>query len=296
MTGQDATTTSPPVDAGAYPMILDGGPCPANALFCDDFEEYGPIGMVMNGMLPLSQMRPNWDQFSFHGFPRVDTVMPLLPGKMHSAYLDTEMGSYRFAAFIHQTPDGTPVLPLAHYGRVMANIKAVSPMSQWTIIEVQGLLPGSTTELATYGFGGNMGHLAASYAQRTRVLQADGGVALRPGEPENDMEKAKITQLDCTKTATTQTMTVGKWTCVEWNIDATAGVMHLWIDGVAQTEVDVAGHGTECSVGMATTPWTAPAMFTKVNLVWEGMGTDSPGQLLAYDEFAVGTERIGCPQ
>jgi hypothetical protein len=240
-------------------------------------------------------MLPNWDQFSFHGFPRVDTIPPLLPGKKHEAYLDTEMGSYRFAAFIHQTPDGVPVLPLAHYGRVMANIKAVSPTSQWTIIEVQGLLPGSTTELATFSFGGNNGHLASAYAQRTRVLNSDGGVALRPGEPENDMEKAKITQLDCTKTATTETMTVGKWTCVEWNIDATASVMHLWLDGVAQTEVDVAGQGTECSVGSPTAPWAAPAMFTKINLVWEGMGTDSPGQLLAYDEFAVGAQRIGCP-
>jgi hypothetical protein len=293
-TGQDATMVGPAVDAGDYPMLVDGGPCPANAIFCDNFEEYGPIGMVVNGMLPLTQMRPNWYQFSFHGFPRVDTVMPLLPGKKHSAFLDTEAGSYRFAAFIHETPDGTPVAPLAHYGRVMANIKAVSPMTQWNIIEVQGLLPNSTTELATFSFGGNKGHLAAGYAQRRRVLAADGGVALRPGVPENDAERTKITQLDCTKTATTQTMTVGKWTCIEWNIDAARGVMHLWIDGVAQTEVDVAGQGTECSIGMPTTPWAAPAMFTKINLVWEGYGTDSPGQLLSYDEFAVGTQRIGC--
>jgi hypothetical protein len=293
---QEAATGSPG-GSGTYPMLIDGGPCPANALFCDDFEEYPPLVNPPGG-LDLTQMLPNWDQFSFHGFPRVDNVPPLLPGKTHSAYLDTEAESYRFAAFIRQTPDGVPVMPLAHFGRVMANIKAVSPMSQWTIIELQGLLPGSTTELATFNFGGNKGHLAAGYTQRKRVLDPDGGITLRPGGPINAAENAMGT-LDCTKTATTQTMTTGKWVCIEWNIDATKSEMHFWLDGVAQTEIDVAGQGsqaTECSIGMPTGPWVAPSMFTKLNLVWEGYGNDSPQQDIGYDEFAVGTERMGCPQ
>lgn len=290
----DATTTAPQVDAGTFPTFIDGGTCPPNAIMCDDFEEYPPLVNPPGG-LDLTQMLPNWDQFSFHGFPRVDTVNPLLPGKKHSAFLDTEASSYRFAAFIRQTPDGVPVVPLVHYGRVMANIKAVSPMSQWTIIELQGLLPGSTTELATFNFGGNKGHLAAGYTQRKRVLDPDGGVTLRPGGPINAGEGATAA-LDCTKTATTQTMTTGKWVCIEWSIDATKSEMHFWLDGVAQTEIDVAGQGTECSVGMPTTPWVGPPVFTKLNLVWEGYGTDSPGQQLGYDEFAVGTQRIGCPQ
>jgi len=291
--GPDASMSAPGVDAGTYATLIDGGPCPANALFCDDFEEYPPLVNPPGG-LDLTQMLPNWDQFSFHGFPRVDNVMPLLPGKTHSAYLDTEASSYRFAAFIHQTPDGVPVVPLAHYGRVMANIKGVPPMSQWTIIELQGLLPNSTTELATFNFGGNKGHLAAGYTQRKRVLNPDGGVTLRPGGPINDAENAMGT-LDCTKTATTETMTTGKWVCIEWNIDATTSQMHLWLDGVAQTEVDVSGQGTECSIGMPSTPWVGPPVFTKLNLVWEAYGTDSPQQDIGYDEFAVGAERIGCP-
>lgn len=295
-TSSPEAATGSPVGSGTYPMLIDGGPCPANALFCDDFEEYPPLVNPPGG-LDLTQMLPNWAQFSFHGFPRVDNVPPLLPGKTHSAYLDTEAQSYRFAAFIRQTPDGVPVVPLAHFGRVMANIKAVSPMSQWTIIELQGLLPGSTTELATFNFGGNMGHLAAGYAQRKRVLDPDGGITLRPGGPINAAENAMGT-LDCTKTATTQTMTTGRWVCIEWNIDATKGEMHLWLDGVAQTEIDVTGQASpasQCSIGMVTTPWVAPSMFTKLNLVWEGYGNDSPQQDIGYDEFAVGTERIGCP-
>ncbi len=289
----DATTSGPPLDAGNYPTFIEGGACPANALFCDDFEEYPPLVNPPGG-LDLTQMLPNWNQYSFHGFPRVDTVMPLLAGKKHSAYLDTEASSYRFAAFIRQTPDGVPVAPLAHYGRVMANIKGLPAMSQWTIIELQGLLPGSTTELATFNFGGNKGHLAAGYTQTTRVLNTDGGITLRPGGPINDAEKAKEA-LSCTKTATTETMPTGKWVCIEWNIDASKGAMHLWLDGAPQTEIDVAGQGTECSVGMPAAPWVAPSEFTKINLVWEAYGTDSPGQDIGYDEFAVGEQRIGCP-
>jgi hypothetical protein len=274
-----------------YPPIVNGGPCPAGAIYCDDFEEYSLATDA--GPLDLIEMRPNWLQFSFHGYPRVDNAMPYR-GKQ-SAHYDTEAGSYRFAAFIRETPDGTPVAPLAHWGRVMVNFNKVSPTSQWTFIEAGGLLAGSTTEVATFGFGGNMGHLAASYTQRPRIVGTDGGVVLRPGGPENDMENAKAT-LNCTKTATTETMPTGRYVCVEWNIDAASGAMHLFLDGVAQTEIDVSGHGTECSIGSATAAWAAPAMFTKFDLTWEGYGTDSPGQQSYFDEFALGEQRLGCPQ
>ena len=279
-----------PVDAGEYPPFVDAGPCPATALFCDDFEEY--TFMPVAGQLDLSEMAPNWAQYSFHGYPRADNVKAFL-GKQ-AAHFDTESGSYRFAAFVHETPDGVPAVPLAHYGRVMVFLNAVSPATQWTILEAQGLLPGSTTELATYGFGGNKGHLAASYSQRPRVLSGDGGVALRAGGPQNAAENA-MAKVDCTKTATTETFPTNRWACVEWNIDAQKGLMHLWIDGLAQPEVDVAGQGTECATGTPTTPWQAPSVFTKLDLTWEGYGSDSPGQQSFFDEFAIGEQRIGCP-
>jgi hypothetical protein len=288
--GDGGSGTGAPVDAGDYPPFVEGGPCPANALFCDDFEEY--TFMPVAGQLDLSEMAPNWAQYSFHGYPRADNAKAFL-GKQ-AAHFDTESGSYRFAAFIRETPDGVPAVPSAHYGRVMVFLNAVSPATQWTILEVQGLLPGSTTELATYGFGGNKGHLAASYSQRPRVSSGDGGIALRAGGPQSAAENA-MAKVDCTKTATTQTFPTNKWACVEWNIDAQKGRMHLWIDGVAQPEVDVAGQGTECAAGTPTTPWQAPSVFTKLDLTWEGYGNDSPGQQSFFDEFAVGEQRIGCP-
>jgi hypothetical protein len=271
-------------------MFADGGPCAANALFCDNFEEY--TFMPPPPPLDLTEMVPNWDQFHFHGYPRADTAKAYV-GKQ-AAHFDTEASSYRFAAFIHQTHDGTAAVPLNHFGRVWVWLKALPPTAQWSILEVQGPLAGSTNE-ATYGFGGYKGHLAASYAQRKRFVDADGGVTLRPGAPQSAAEGTMINKLECTKTAATMTFTPAKWVCVEWNIDAVAGAMHLWLDGVAQTEIDVAGQGTECTVGMPATPWQAPSVLTKVNLVWESYnGADSPQQEGWFDEFAIGTQRIGC--
>ncbi len=72
--------------------------------------------------------------------------------------------------------------------------------------------------------------------------------------------------------------------------------MHLWLDGAAQTEVDVVGNGTACvAPAAANTPWQGPQTFTKFALDWEAYGTDSPQQQVWFDEFAIGEQRIGCP-
>jgi hypothetical protein len=269
--------------------FVDGGTCPGGAIFCDNFEEYT---FVAANVQLFDELVPNWAQYIFHGTPLVDNTKPYA-GKQ-AAHYNTEAGSYRFAGFVHQTPDGVPAIPLAHYGRVMVWLTRLPATSQWTIIEVQGLLAGSTTELATYGFGGNNGHLAASYTQRPRPpASSDGGIALRGGGPQSAAENA-MAKLDCTKTATTETFPFARWVCVEWNIDAPNGVMHMWLDGVAQTEVDVAGHGSECTTGSPATSWQGPPALTKFDLVWEGYGADSPQQEGWFDEFAVSEQRIGC--
>jgi len=274
-----------------YPDIADGGTCPANALFCDNFEEYDYI--ATNPPI-LTELLPSWQQYSFHGYPRVDPSKPFL-GKQ-SAALDTEASSYRFAGFIRQTPDGTAVAPLAHFGRVMVFVKALPTTSQWNILEVNGLLAGSTTELATYGIGG-MGPLVnLSYTQRPRQLDPDGGITLRAGGPQSAQENA-LAKANCTKNATTETFPTAKWVCVEWNFDGANNKMHLWLDGTPQTEVDVDGAGSACvAPAPATTIWQGPAMFTKISMTWEAYGTDSPQQNVWYDEFAMGDSgRIGCP-
>jgi hypothetical protein len=79
-------------------------------------------------------------------------------------------------------------------------------------------------------------------------------------------------------------------------IDRTKPELHMWLDGVAQTEVDVTGSGGTCSAGTAAT-WTGPDHFTELDLGFEMWGNDgSNGAWFAwYDDFAIGTQRLGCP-
>jgi hypothetical protein len=275
--------------AASYPAFTGGGPCPESALLCDNFEEYTFV--AMNPPL-LDELVPNWAQYKFHGYPRVDPSKPYL-GKQ-SATMDTEAGSYRFAGLIHDTPDGVAAVPLAHFGRVMVFLKALPSTSQWTIIELSGLLAGSKTELATYGIGGVGPRAGLSYTERPRQVSGDGGIELRAGGPQSAMENALATA-NCTKNADSVDFPVAKWVCVEWNIDATKNEMHLWLDQ-PQAAVDALGSGAACvAPAPATTAWRGPEMFTKVALDWEAYDSDSPQQQVWFDELAIGEKRIGCP-
>jgi hypothetical protein len=289
--GGNSGSAGAPSAAGAasYPAFTGGGLCPEGALLCDNFEEYTFV--AMNPPL-LDELVPNWAQYKFHGYPRVDPSKPF-SGKQ-SATMDTEAGSYRFAGLIHDTADGVAAVPLAHFGRVMVYLKALPKTSQWTIIELSGLLAGSKTELATYGIGGVGTRAGLSYTQRPRQVSGDGGIELRAGGPENATENALATA-NCTKTSDTADFPVAKWVCVEWNIDAAKKEMHLWLDQ-PQAEVDALGSGAACvAPAAATTAWQGPEMFTKVALDWEAYDSDSPQQQVWFDELAIGEKRIGCP-
>ena len=275
---------------GSYPPFVGGGACPANALLCDNFEEYTFV--AMNPPL-LDELVPNWAQYKFHGYPRVDPSKPY-SGKQ-SATMDTEASSYRFAGLIHETADDVAALPLAHFGRVMVYLKALPKTAQWTILEVGGLLAGSTTEMITYGVGGVGTHWGLSYTERPRSMGADGGLELRAGGPQNATENA-LAKANCSMGSDSAEVPVMKWVCVEWNVDAPKKEMHVWLDGAPAAAVDAVGTGSACvAPEPASTPWQGPERFSKLSLVWEAYGTDSPQQQVWFDELAIGTQRIGCP-
>ena len=73
----------------------------------------------------------------------------------------------------------------------------------------------------------------------------------------------------------------GKWTCFEWQVKATGGTgeVHLYMDG---TEVP----------GTAKTGWTIPHLM-KQRIGIQRYNGGTAGELW-YDDFAVGTARIGC--
>lgn len=277
-------------DAGTDVRVADSGGdfpvagCAAGAVWCDDFESYP----LMNGQ--TTTLDPSWVIYKFHGSPRVDTTKPY--GGKQGAHVDTEAGDLRYAGFVHQTADDVAALPFDHYGRVMVWLKALPVKSDWNIIHVSGLLPGSTTKIAQFSFGGVGNVLAVSYLQRTRVLTSTGAVALRGGGRENSDPPP---ELQCATAATAETLVPTAWVCVEWHVDGASSHLQLWLDGRPQTEVEVMGKGAACSIGAAPAVWQAPTLFNKLVLDWEAYQKDAPQQDAWFDNFAVGTQRLGCP-
>jgi hypothetical protein len=94
------------------------------------------------------------------------------------------------------------------------------------------------------------------------------------------------TNLESTDGNKTSTLTLpqGKWTCFEWQIasmggNAATGAVHLYMNG---TEVP----------GTAQTNWVIPNL-TKQRIGIQRYGGGTAGELW-YDDYAVGTARVGC--
>jgi hypothetical protein len=281
-------------DGNGFPTA----PCAPGAIFCDGFEEYpilkspyDPMGNSYD-LVKTGETAPTWLSYHFHGPPRVDASKPF-KGKQNF-HLDTESGHIASADIIKVGPDGADLWPAAHYGRVMVWLKAVPPNSAWGIVTEQGLLPGSTTDVAQYTLGGSNGKVALTYTQRKRVVKNDvSSPKVRRGGDAQNNDAAPLAQ--CRVTATTTAFPAAKWACVEWMVDRTKPELHLWIDGQAATEVDVVGKAGACSVG-APAAWTGPERFTELDVGWEVYGNDGgPAWEAWFDEVAVGTQRLGCP-
>jgi len=288
--GPDA---GPNADSGAPPLN-----CAPGAIFCDGFEGYPPLPPFdpMNNLrdfVPVGSMTPTWLGYHFHGPPYVDASKPF-KGKQ-GYHLNTETGHIAAADIIKESPDGVDLWPAAHYGRVMLFMKAVPPKGPFALLSESGLLPGGTGNEAQYTLGSVNGKVAWIYTQRIRPYKNDvSAPKMRLGG--NWQTPAQMPTTMCTVGAMTQAIVAGNWVCVEWMIDRTKPELHVWLDGAAQTEVDVTGSGGTCSAGTAAT-WTGPQHFTELDLGFEMWGNDGgPGAWEAwYDEFAVGTQRLGCP-
>jgi hypothetical protein len=281
-------------NAGDFPKAA----CAPGAIFCDDFEEYDdpkpfncPAPNGLCDFTPMGSTTPTWLGYHFHGPPY--TVVANVFGGKQVYQLDTEGGHPVASDIIKESPDGVDLWPAAHYGRVMVNLKGLPVVGSVGIMTESGLLPGSTTNTAQYTLGSTDGKLSFSYAQRTRPFKNDVSTPTKRigGNWENATQKPTTL---CTVTATTETIATNKWVCVEWRIDSTKPELHVWLDGVPQTQVDVSGGGGTCSAGTAPT-WTGPAHFTELDLGWEINGNDAGGRGAQFDMFAIGMQQLGCP-
>ncbi|HVR62925.1 MAG TPA: hypothetical protein VMU50_13560 [Polyangia bacterium] len=272
-------------DGGAgdgAPADAAGGACPPAATLCDDFESYA------DGATSLA---PTWQVYTYAGGTvRVDGTKPFAGTR--ALHVTTPMGSRKYADIIKDTPDGTALLPLKHYGRVMVWATAMPSGAHWNISQAGGLVAGSTTNVAKYSYGGMNGKLHPNYTLRTRVIH--GATPFRGGGPEEGDDNNPAT-LDCSTDGKTEVLPTKTWVCWEWMFDGAKRETHLWLDGVAETEVDVLGMGTRCQG--ANHAWDGPEMFTRVILGWEQYTApvSEVNQEVWLDDLAMGPERIGCP-
>ncbi|HVR62952.1 MAG TPA: hypothetical protein VMU50_13705 [Polyangia bacterium] len=255
--------------------------CPAGTVVCEDFESY------TDGATDLS---PNWQAYNYSGMVKVDSTKP--HAGMRAMHVTVQAGGHHYADIIKQTQDGTAVLPLVHYGRVMVWVTTVPGASHWSINHSAGPPAGMPTAAAKYSEGGERGKLMAGYSVRQRPVDKMGMFLLRGGGMEATDGNPSA---DCSKVAQTEVMPPKAWVCWQWKFDATKNETHLWVNGTEQTEVAVVGKGTACSAGGAATVWQGPTAFTKLIVGWEQYQDDAGMQEAWLDDLAIGPDPIPCP-
>jgi len=287
--GSAAGSGGATVDAGAsdHPSAeVAAAGCPTGAVICEDFEKY------TDGATDLT---PGWEGYGYVGTVKVDSSKPHAGNR--SLHLTAKAGAMHYADIVRQTQDGSAVVPLVHYGRVMVWLTEVPGASHWTISHAAGPPPDDRTKALKFSEGGEAGVLLAGYSVRPRPLAPNGMFLLRGGgqEPADPTATA-----DCHQLSKTEKMPAQSWVCWEWKFDGSKNdtkqnELHLWVNGVPQTEVDVVGKGNACSTGNMAQPWLAPVAFTKLIIGWEQYQGDAPDQEAWLDDLVISTEKVGCP-
>jgi cytochrome c553 len=96
---------------------------------------------------------------------------------------------------------------------------------------------------------------------------------------------------DWTSWQTTTPTAGSKWTCMEWQMDATDNAVNVWIDGVAKPELSVSTkkHGNGSSDFIFPT-------FNKIRLGWQLYqgGATPPKYNIWLDDLTLSSSRVGC--
>jgi hypothetical protein len=242
-----------------------------NALFCADFEA-DALGSTPSGFQAAMQ----------NGSVVVDQGQYYSGG--HAAKLVTTAGSSTKTAFLKLTGSLFPLPNNVLYGRMMFRLESSPTESvHWTMIQAGGLIPGESYH-ALYRYGGQ--------------LPVTQGAAIGSQWMANyetpDSYSGTGPKTDCWWHANGHVVPIGRWTCVQWTFDGTNNQMHLALDGVPQTDLDVNGSGQGCVNQLPGYPWTAP-LFDQLSVGWESYQPDE-SRTLYIDDLAVGSEPIGCPK
>jgi hypothetical protein len=275
--GPDAAGDAPAADATG-----GAASCPLGALFCDDFEKYPS---------PATDLAPDWLTYAYGGATVQVDASKAFKGAQ-SLHMTAPVGGRKYADIIKQNPLTKALLPSRHYGRAMVWLTTTPATVHWSINSASGPLASDPNLIAKYDEGGQHGVLEPNYS--LRALLGDGLAPLRGGGPENG--DPNNIPADCALAAKTETMPLKRWVCWEWMFDADANGLQLWVDGVAQTEVDITNKPIGVCVQGAARVWQAPKQFTKMVIGWEQYTSPSEVAQEAWlDDLVVADQRVGCP-
>jgi hypothetical protein len=246
--------------------------CPANALFCDDFEE------DVVGQFPGA---PWQNQTGSTGATiQVDGMQAFSGTKAVHVHAPPNAAYRRGYFSLIQGQGGSTIFPAVSnlmFGRAMMWLDATPNADvHWTVIQAEGRAADGTHD-TYYRYGGqhqNGAGLMASYETNMNV------------------------KTDC-YTHSAMTIPTGAWTCMEWRFSTQTNEMQLWINGNEITDLHVVDRPTDRSAGCAGNDtggeWIAPPNFTTLHLGWENYQTSTNDRNLWVDDVVVSTERIGCP-
>jgi hypothetical protein len=254
--------------AGAAAGAGGATPGPCGALVCDDFEAY-PAGQVPDKTVWTSQTMSGAaisidDTKARAGKKSVKIVV---------AGGDGGVGMIgRSDRSIFPAKDQV-------YARMMVWLQnAPSGSGHWVWMQTRGPLATETNNAANFGVYGTGAHPAQ--LQSTFIAQS------------NDNPLAA----DCWDYSS-RAVPTGKWTCVEWHLDAAKNAQEVWYDGQAVPELTFTSEpgGSHGCLGNVTGGKWPIQQLIAMNFGWTHYHQLS-GTTLWIDDVAIDTKRIGCPK
>ncbi len=231
----------------------DAGTCSDGELFCEDFESFTDSSATSNA----------WSIESRAGNASIDAVHARGNKALHLTTTDNGM--------VFLVPNSFSPAGNSFFGRMwlwVDEFPTKPDYAHFTMVEASG--SGSGTLVRPIG-----GQYIPGHANDIPLwgVGSDGG-------PTGDWTSWQ----DTTPTAN------GRWTCMEWQMDATDNAVNVWIDGVAKPELSVSTtqHG-------GNGDFVFPD-FNKIRLGWQLYqgGSTPPNFNVWLDDLALSGSRIGC--
>jgi hypothetical protein len=254
---------------GAQPAPEEADSCPANALFCDDFEDDAL------GQFPGA---PWQNQTGSGATAQVDGVQSFSGSK--AVHVSAPAGQAYRRGYFSLQQGSSNIFPAASdemFGRAMFFLDATpNAVVHWTLIQAEGRAADGGHD-AYYRYGG----------------QQQGGAGLMANYETNNGVST-----DCYAHSATR-MPVQRWACVEWHFRVATNEMQMYLDGNEVTDMHVTNRPTSAGSGClgngVNGQWLAPPAFTTLHLGFERYQQPTNAQNLWVDDVVVSTERVGCP-